>query len=395
MLVPLKWLSDYVDIDLCIDELADRLTMSGTKVETVTDIGDRLNRIVAGKIVSVSPHESVGRLRVATVDLGPRQARRTLVTAAANIGRGDIVPVVLAGGTIADGTEIGEVDFSGVRSEGMLCSAKELGISSDGSGILRLPDDIKPGDDVVSALGLADTVIELEITPNRPDCLCMIGIAREVAAITGATLKMPNTALKEGSERAEELISVKIDAHDLCSRYGARVIQKVSIGQSPIWMQVRLSAAGVRPINNVVDVTNYVMLEVNQPLHAFDYDRMSEHAVIVRRARSGEAIVTLDGEERRLDPEMLVIADPGSALAVAGVMGGLSTEITEDTCTVLLESATFARQSVWRTSRSLKLRTEASSRYEKGLDPETVPLALDRAGHLLETIGAGVAAVLF
>ncbi len=392
MLVPLKWLSDYVDIDLCIDELADRLTMSGTKVETVTDIGDRLNRIVAGKIVSVSPHESVGRLRVATVDLGPRQARRTLVTAAANIGRGDIVPVVLAGGTIADGTEIGEVDFSGVRSEGMLCSAKELGISSDGSGILRLPDDIKPGDDVVSALGLADTVIELEITPNRPDCLCMIGIAREVAAITGATLKMPNTALKEGSERAEELISVKIDAHDLCSRYGARVIQKVSIGQSPIWMQVRLSAAGVRPINNVVDVTNYVMLEVNQPLHAFDYDRMSEHAVIVRRARSGEAIVTLDGEERRLDPEMLVIADPGSALAVAGVMGGLSTEITEDTCTVLLESATFARQSVWRTSRSLKLRTEASSRYEKGLDPETVPLALDRAGHLLETIGAGVAA---
>ncbi len=251
-----------------------------------------------------------------------------------------------------------------------------------------MPDDIKPGgDDVVSALGLADTVIELEITPNRPDCLCMIGIAREVAAITGATLKMPNTALKEGSERAEELISVKIDAHDLCSRYGARVIQKVSIGQSPIWMQVRLSAAGVRPINNVVDVTNYVMLEVNQPLHAFDYDRMSEHAVIVRRARSGEVIVTLDGEERRLDPEMLVIADPGSALAVAGVMGGLSTEITEDTCTVLLESATFARQSVWRTSRSLKLRTEASSRYEKGLDPETVPLALDRAGHLLEAIG--------
>jgi len=347
MLVPLRWLSDYVDIHLDIEELADRLTMSGTKVETVTTVGDRLRHVVAGKIVSVDPHSKADGLRVVRVDLGPHQSPRTLVTAAENVSEGDLVPVVLAGGALADGTEIGEADFSGIKSEGMLCSARELGISADGSGILHLPDDINPGDDVVAALGLVDTVVEFEITPNRPDCLCMVGIAREVAATTGETLRMPETSLKESGDRADQPVRVSIDAHDLCLRYGAGVLQKVHISQSPIWMQVRLSAAGVRPINNVVDVTNYVMLEVNQPLHAFDYDRMSEHAVIVRRARSGEVIVTLDGEERRLDPEMLVIADPGSALAVAGVMGGLSTEITEDTCTVLLESATFARQSVW------------------------------------------------
>lgn len=391
MLVPLRWLSDYVDIHLDTDELADRLTMSGTKVETINAVGDRLRNVIAGRIIAVDPHVSADRLRVVRVDLGSRQASRTLVTAAENVTRGDLVPVVLAGGAIADGTEIGEADFSGVKSEGMLCSARELGISHDGSGILHLPDDMNPGDDVVAALGLADTVIEFEITPNRPDCLCMIGIAREVAAITGETLRMPDTSLNEAGDRADQLICVSIDAHDLCSRYGARVMQEVRIAQSPIWMQVRLSAAGVRPINNVVDVTNYVMLELNQPLHAFDYDRMSEHEIIVRRACPGETIVTLDGEERKLDPEMLVIADPGSALAVAGVMGGLSTEIEEDTSNVLLESANFARQSIWRTSRTLRLRTEASSRFEKGLDPETVPLALDRAGHLLEVTGAGIA----
>ncbi|MDD4336304.1 MAG: phenylalanine--tRNA ligase subunit beta [Firmicutes bacterium] len=391
MLVPLRWLSDYVDINLDTEELADRLTMSGTKVETINTVGDRLRHVVAGRIISVDPHESADRLRVVRVDLGSRQVPRTLVTAAANVSKGDLVPAVLAGGAIADGTEIGEADFSGVKSEGMLCSAKELGISPDGSGILHLPEEINPGDDVVAALGLADTVIEFEITPNRPDCLCMIGIAREVAAITGETLRMPQTSLEEGGERADQLIRVNIDAHDLCLRYGARVMQQVRIAPSPIWMQARLSAAGVRPINNVVDVTNYVMLELNQPLHAFDYDRMSEHEIIVRRAYPGETIVTLDGEERELDADMLVIADPGSALAVAGVMGGLSTEIEEDTCNVLLESANFAHQSVWRTSRSLRLRTEASSRFEKGLDPETVPVALDRAGHLLEAVGAGVA----
>lgn len=391
MLVPLRWLSDYVDIHLDIEELADRLTMSGTKVETITTVGDRLRHVVAGKIVSVDPHSKADRLRVVRVDLGPHQAPRTLVTAAENVSEGDLVPVVLAGGALADGTEIGEADFSGIKSEGMLCSARELGISADGSGILHLPDDINPGDDVVAALGLADTVVEFEITPNRPDCLCMVGIAREVAATTGETLRMPETSLKESGDRADQLVRVSIDAHDLCLRYGARVLQKVQISQSPIWMQVRLSAAGVRPINNVVDVTNYVMLELNQPLHAFDYDRMSEHEIIVRRACPGEKIVTLDGAERELDPEMLVIADPGSALAVAGVMGGLHTEIEEDTSNVLLESANFARQSIWRTSRVLKLRSEASSRFEKGLDPETVPLALDRAGHLLEAIGAGIA----
>jgi len=391
MRVPLSWLREYVDIELEPEQLADALTMSGTKVESIDRVGDGLKRVTSGRIVSIAPHPKSGRLLVVVLDIGPRQAQRRVVTAATNVTEGCIVPVVLAGGSLVDGEEVEEMEFEGVKSEGMLLSAKELGISEDGSGILLLPDSVKPGDDIVEALGLRDDVLELEITPNRPDCLCMAGVAREVAAITRKVLRMPMAGCPEAAQPTRDMIQIVIEAPDLCYRYSARAIRHVRSGQSPIWMRARLAAAGVRPISAVVDVTNYVMLELNQPLHAFDYDKVAQHTIVVRRAQAGERLVTLDGSDRELNPDMLVIADPERALAVAGVMGGLASEITEKTETVLLESACFARQSVWRTSRSLKLRTEASSRFEKGLDPATAPPALDRAASLLAQMGAGEA----
>lgn len=391
MRVPLGWLKEYVDIKLDPEQLAEALTMSGTKVESIDWVGSGIKRVVAGRAVSVTRHPESGRLLVVMLDLGPRQAPRRVVTAAMNVTEGSIVPVVLPGGSLADGNEVREAEFAGVRSEGMLVSAEELGISEDGSQVLLLPDTVRPGDDVVEALGLCDAVLELEITPNRLDCLCMVGVAREVAAITGEKLRLPQKGCPEAAQPASELAQVEIAASELCHRYGARIIRNVRPGRSPLWMQARLSAAGQRPISAVVDATNYVMLELNQPLHAFDYDKVAQGTIVVRRAQAGERLATLDGAERELAPEMLVIADPVRALAVAGVMGGLASEITEGTQTVLLESACFARQSVWRTSRSLKLRTEASSRFEKGLDPATVPPALDRAASLLSSMGAGEA----
>ncbi|MEA4882509.1 MAG: phenylalanine--tRNA ligase subunit beta [Clostridia bacterium] len=389
MLVPMNWLSDYVDIQLDPHELAERLTMTGAKVEAVRMIGANLRRIRAGRVLSATPHPSSGRLRVVLLDLGAKEAPRRVVTAAANVAEGDVAPVALDGARLDDGTVIGEAELAGVRSEGMLCSARELGISTDASGILLLPPDVAPGADVVEALGLADTVLELEITPNRPDCLCMVGVAREVAAVTGSRLHMPVSEVREADGDAHGLVSVGIEAPDLCRRYAARVVGDVSIAPSPLWMQVRLRAAGVRPISNVVDITNYVMLELNQPLHAFDCTQVHGGGIIVRTAWAGERITTLDDVERELSPEMLVIADSDSALAIAGVMGGAASEISEGTRLVLLESANFARQSVWRTSKSLRLRTEASSRFEKGLDPEIVPAALDRAAALIGQVGAG------
>ena len=391
MRVPLRWLREYVDIELEPEQLADALTMSGTKVESIDRVGGGLKHVTSGRVVSVAPHPNSSRLLVAVLDVGPRQAQRRVVTTATNVAEDCIVPVVTAGGSLVDGEEIGEVEFEGVKSEGMLLSARELGISDDGSGILLLPDSVKPGDDIVESLGLRDDVLELEITPNRPDCLCMVGVARELAAITRKALRMPMAGCPEVIQPAQDMIKVVIEAPDLCYRYCAKVIRRVCSGQSPIWMQARLAAAGVRPISAVVDVTNYVMLELNQPLHAFDYDKVAQHTIVVRRARAGERLVTLDGSERDLSSDMLMIADPERALAVAGVMGGLASEITETTETVLLESACFARQSVWRTSRTLKLRTEASSRFEKGLDPLGAPPALDRAASLLAQMEAGEA----
>lgn len=389
MRVPISWLRDYVDIHMDAASLADRLTMTGTKVEGLVSVGEQLKDIVACKVVELNAHPTSGNLQVAKMCVGKDRPLVQVVTAAKNVAVGDMLPLVLPGGRLADGQAIAEMEFSGVPSQGMLCSARELGIAAQADGILHLDGDIEPGQDVCAHYHLADTVLELEITPNRPDCLCMVGVAREVAAVTGAALRMPDAHFTELGEAAADYVSVSIDSPELCGRYGARLFRLAGVGPSPIIMQARLAAAGVRPINSVVDITNYVMLELNQPLHAFDYERVAGGKIVVRRARPGERLVTLDGVDRALEPDMLVIADAEKAIAVAGVMGGESSEITDATTTVLLEAATFARQSVWRTSRDLKLRTEASSRFEKGLDIESVTMALERSAALFEAAGTG------
>lgn len=387
MQVPLKWLRDYVDIDMDVNELADLLTMTGTKVEGISKVGAELKDIVAGYVIDTYKHPNSNKLSVVELDLGTKKS--VVLTAATNVRKGDTVPVVLPGGVILGGTEIGTACMGGMNSEGMLCSSKELGIAPDADGILILPEGFEPGDDLIQKLGLKDDVIEFEITPNRPDCLCVIGIAREIAAITKSPFKMPDLSFEEIGEVISDKAQVRILDEDLCIRYGARMFKDVTVKESPLWMQIRLYQSGVRPINNVVDITNYVMLECNQPLHAFDYDLIAGHRITARRAKEGEKMVTLDGVERTMNEEMLLICDDERAVAVAGVMGGLDTEITNDTKTVLLESANFSGPSVWKTSRTLKLRSESSARFEKGLDPQTVGLALDRCSNLICQLDAG------
>ena len=386
MLVPLRWLRDYVDFDMKADDLAELLTMTGTKVESVTRIGDKIQGIISARVESIVPHPSEPRLKVANLSAG--RYTYSVVTAAKNVEVGDIVPLAAPGAVLCDGRLIGEAEFSGIKSEGMMCSAMELGISEDAEGIMILSDSCLTGLDLVSVLELQDEVLELEITPNRPDCLGMLGVAREVAAITRNAMKWPELEHPERGEHISCLASAQVLDPDYCSRYALRLFSDVKVAQSPIWMQVRLKAAGIRPISNIVDVTNYVMLDVNQPLHAFDFDRIEGGRIIVRRALEGEKITTLDGQQRPVEKGMLLICDAAKPVAVAGVMGGAESEIGPETKRVLLESANFLRQSVWRTSKSLKLRTESSSRFEKGLDVETIPLALDRSANLLAYMGA-------
>ncbi|HNZ08676.1 MAG TPA: phenylalanine--tRNA ligase subunit beta [Bacillota bacterium] len=386
MLVPLRWLRDYVDFGLGANELADLLTMTGTKVEAVTKTAERMSGIISAKVEEIHPHPEDPRLRVAK--LWTPHYSYTVVTAANNVQQGDMVPLAAPGATLHDGRKIGTVEFTGIVSEGMMCSSMELGISDDADGILILSESFLSGIDMVSVLELQDDVLELEITPNRPDCLGMLGVAREVAAITRTALKWPSNDYPAEGDHAADMTMAEVMDPDLCSRYALKVFSDVKIGPSPLWMQVRLRAAGIRPISNVVDVTNYVMLDVNQPLHAFDYDRLEGGRIIVRRAKDGESIKTLDGQERPVEKGMLLICDAVKPVAVAGVMGGAESEIGESTRRVLLESATFQRQSVWRTSKALKLRTESSSRFEKGLDTETVPIALERSSSLLAYMGA-------
>ncbi|OQB49033.1 MAG: Phenylalanine--tRNA ligase beta subunit [Firmicutes bacterium ADurb.Bin153] len=386
MLVPLRWLRDYVDFNLGAHELADLLTMTGTKVEAVTRTAERLTGIISAKVEEIGPHPADSRLKVAK--LWTPHYSYTVVTAADNVRQGSMVPLAAPGATLCDGKKIGTADFSGIVSEGMMCSSMELGISDDAEGILILSDSFLSGIDLVSVLELQDEVLELEITPNRPDCLGMLGVAREVAAITRTALKWPSSDYPAEGDHAADITTAEVLDPDLCSRYALKVFSDVKIGPSPLWMQVRLRAAGIRPISNVVDVTNYVMLDVNQPLHAFDYDKLEGGRIVVRRAKEGESIVTLDGQQRPVEKGMLLICDAVKPVAVAGVMGGAESEIDGGTKRVLLESATFQRQSVWRTSKALKLRTESSSRFEKGLDTETVPMALERSSSLLAYMGA-------
>lgn len=388
MLVSLRWLQDYVDIPWETTELAARLTRSGAKVESVRSLDHDYSGIVVGKIVEKKPHPDSDTLAICQVDVGGRRVQS--VSGAPNVREGLLVPVALPGATLP-GLEgaVAEATVRGVASEAVLCSERELGISDDHSGVMELPEDLTPGQAVIDALALDDAVLEIEVYPNRPDHLSVYGIAREVAAIAGTELRPPQTEIDEVEERVESAAKVEVHDPDLCPRYVARVIRGVKIGPSPAWLQQRLRAAGMRPINNVVDVTNYVMLELGQPLHAFDYHRVAGHKIVVRRARPGERITTLDDQVRELDPDILLICDAERPVAIAGVMGGEDSEVRPDTTDILLESANFNPVSIRKTSKKLGLRTEASYRFERDVDPHLAELAADRAARLIQELAGG------
>lgn len=396
MRVSLKWLRDYVDITVPVDELAHQLTMAGLAVDAIERVGGAWDRalVCVGQVIEVNPHPNADRLRLATVDLGAGE-RHTVVCGAPNVAAGQKVAFARTGARLIDGHTGKEMVLKpavirGVESAGMVLSEKELGLSDSHEGILELPVEAPVGQPLADYLG--DVILDISVTPNRPDWLSVLGIAREVAALTGATLREPDLAVAEAGAPIEGRVKVEIKDPDLCPRYVATLVEGVTLGPSPRWMQERLAAAGQRPINNVVDITNYVMLEVGQPLHAFDYDRLAAGAIIVRRALDGERMTTLDGTEHVLSPDRLVIADPSHAVAVAGVMGGEDSEVTEATRNILLEAANFKAANIRRTAAALKSPTEASRRFEKGLSPELTMVASRRATKLLVEICGGKAA---
>ena len=393
MKVSLNWLREYVDITLPLDDLAEKLTMAGLEVKGTEVIGGSWENIVVGQITAVNPHPNADRLTLPTVDLGTEQA--TVVCGAPNLRVGDKIAFAPVGAQLIDGdsgqaVRLKSAKIRGVVSSGMVCSEKELGISDRHEGIMVLPDEALIGTPLGDYLG--DVILNLDVTPNRPDCLSVIGIAREIAALTGQSLHLPEVGYEEVAPPIDQQIAVEISAPDLCPRYCASLITGIEVAESPGWMQQRLLACGMRPINNIVDVTNYVMLEYGQPLHAFDYERIRGKKIIVRRASNGENVVTLDGVERALAGDMLVIADGERAVAVAGVMGGANSEVTEGTTSILLEAASFNPASIHYTGRTLRLPSEACMRFERGIRAELTLPALKRATQLMAQLAGGEAA---
>ena len=387
MLVSLKWLKDYIDLELSAEELADRLTMAGLEVDEIQTLAPKFSGVVAAKILSVRPHPNADKLSLCDVTDGAETY--PIVCGAKNIHAGDVVPLAKTGAVIPGGYTIKSTTLRGEKSEGMLCSEAELEIGDDASGILQLPADMALGRPLQEALDLGDTVLDIGITPNRSDCLSMIGIAREVAALTGKKMKMPDVRILESAQDVSLLSSVTIEDADLCPRYTARLIQNVTIGGTPVWMKTRLEAAGLRAINNVVDVTNFVMLEMGQPLHAFDFRFLEEGRIVVRKSKPGEEFISLDEKSRLLPENTLLICDGKKPVAIAGIMGGLNSEVKEDTRTILLESAYFNPASIRRSSRILGMPTDAAFRFERGIDPEGVVRALDRAAQLIAELSGG------
>ncbi len=394
MLVPLKWLKEYVDIDdINTSELCDKMTMSGSNVETVRVSGHDIEGVVVGKIEDIKSHPNADKLVIVIVNIGSERIQ--IVTGATNISIGDYIPVALDGAKLPNGIKINRGELRGEMSDGMLCSQEELNIpksvipESIRDGIWILEGSYELGQDIRNVIELGEETIEFEITSNRPDCLSMIGMAREVAATLERVLKYPEIEIEGIDQNASDYAKVIIDDIEGCGRYVAKVIKDVTIKPSPDWMQRRLANAGVRPINNIVDITNYVMLEYGQPLHAFDIDYVQDATIVVRRGKKGGTFKTLDGVLRNIDDNMTMICDTEKELAIAGVMGGEESEITSKTKTILLESAYFRPEGVRLTSKRLGLRTEASSRFEKGLDPNIAALAADRACQLIEELGAG------
>ncbi len=394
MLVPVKWLKDYVDINnIAIKELDEKLVMSGSKTETVTKASKEIEGVVIGKILEIKGHPDADKLIITKVDIGNEILQ--IVTGATNLNEGDIIPVALAGAKLPGGLKIKKGKLRGEISNGMLCSPEELGFSENvvpkesKQGIFILRGEYTLGMDALEALDLDDYIIEFEITPNRPDCLSMIGMARETAATFNSKLKYPDIVIKEEVDDIKDYTSIEVQDEDLCPRYAARLVKDIKIQPSPMWMQIKLMKAGVRPINNIVDITNYVMLEYGEPLHAFDLDQLEEKRIVVRRAKENEMIKTLDDVERKLTEDVLVIADGRKPMAIAGIMGGEDSEVSKNTKTILIEAACFDKTSIRSSSRSIGLRTEASSRFEKGIDPNVVTFALDRTCQLIEKLGAG------
>ncbi|MGI6498651.1 MAG: phenylalanine--tRNA ligase subunit beta [Oscillospiraceae bacterium] len=390
-----KWLSEFVDIGAVSDkEYADVMTLTGSKVETVEDLGADIQNVVVGKVLDIQKHENADHLFVCSVDVG-QGAPVSIVTGAQNVRTGDLVPVALDGALLPGDVRIKKGTLRGVLSSGMLCSLKELNLSihdfpyAAEDGIFLLREDCAPGEDIRPVLGLDDHVVDFEITNNRPDCFSVIGLARESAASFRVPLRLHTPKVKGRGGSSGAPLDVEILAGDLCPRYTARVVRQVKIGSSPKWMRERLRASGVRPINNIVDITNYVMLEYGQPMHAFDYACVSGGKIVVRRAGEDTSFQTLDGTVRTLKPDTLVIADETRPVGIAGVMGGANSEITDETKTIVFESANFSGVSIRKTAIGLGMRTDASGRFEKGLDPMNTLPALERACELVELLGAG------
>ena len=387
MRISYKWLSEYVDLPP-VEELARRLTAVGLEVEAIERMGAGLSGVVAARIVTSERHPNAEKLSVTRVDAGQGEALQ-VVCGAKNYQVGDVVPLATVGATLPGGARIERAKLRGVESFGMLCSARELGIDPDASGLHILPRDVAPGTPIVKALGLDDVLLEVNVTPNRPDALSHLGIAREVAAALGRKVRLPEPRLAERGGPAADAVRIRIEAPEKCHRYAARVVEGVRIGPSPAWLARRLESCGVRSISNVVDATNFVLLELGHPLHAFDLDKVAGAEIVVRTARPGEHLTTLDGKDRALDLDDLVIADRDRGSALAGVMGGGHSEIAGDTSRVLLESAWFAPPGVRRTSRRHGLKTEASYRFERGADPGMVVPALDRCAALIAELAGG------
>lgn len=395
MLVSLKWLREYVDIDVDAQTFGDKMTMTGTKTETVEYLGENISNVVVAKIVEIVKHPDADKLVVTQVDVGEKEPIQ-IVTGAKNIRVGDYIPLALDGAKLPGGVEIYNGVLRGIQSNGMMCSSKELGIDEkyieeykrDGIFILDMEENYTPGQDIREVLGLTDAIIDFELTSNRPDCRSIIGIAREAAVTLDKKIKYPEIEVKEESD-AQNDVSVSIENPELCQRYIARRVTDVKIEKSPYWMQRRLIESGVRPINNIVDITNYVMLEFGQPMHAFDMREIENNTIVVKNANDGDTFITLDEQERKLDSTMLMITNGEKNLSIAGIMGGEESGVKADTKEIMLESACFDRENIRRTSKSLGLRSESSSRFEKGIAISTAEVAMKRALQLIEVLGAG------
>ncbi len=387
MIVSLSWLKEYVSVEMDVASLTRALTMIGLEVDAVWDRYSYLKSVPVGRIVDAEKHPNADKLTICRVDIGNRQME--VVCGAPNAREGLLAPLALPGAELPNGFKLGKTVIRGVESNGMLCSEIELGLGDGKKGLMELDPSIAPGTPLTDALSLSDPVLEIGLTPNRPDCLSIIGIAREVAAIQKSSLKYPEYSLNDSSDEISRLASVTIEAPDHCPRYAARLVENIKIGPSPFWLQDKLVSIGLRPINSIVDITNFVMMETGQPLHAFDFDRLAENRIVVRTASEGESFTTLDGKERRLSSEMLMICDGEKPVAVGGVMGGENSEIQDNTTRVLIESAYFNPVSIRKTAKKLGLNTDASHRFERGVDPAGTVKALNRAASLMVEIGGG------